>query len=66
MSETSWIEWTGGECPVPNAFGREYELRMRGDSAFVIRPLVPAAKWRWSHKDRATDIVAYKVIGRGD
>jgi hypothetical protein len=60
MSETNWIEWRGGPCPIPTAYGHEYEIKMRGAADFVIRATAPAITRRWEHKERATDIVAYR------
>ncbi len=57
-----WIEWKGGACPIPKALGHHYEIRVAGSPHVVIRADAPAIERRWSRKDRATDIVAYRMV----
>lgn len=54
MSE--WIEWKGGECPVP--VGTLVDVRFRnGYSAAAY----PADKFRWARIENHADIVAYRL-----
>ena len=62
MSEDNfgpWIDWAGGECPIPDATPGELEVKFRdgriydGHSPFC---------YDWSHKDQFDDdIIAYRV-----
>jgi len=57
VSETlpdGWIEWNGGENPVPGAY---VEYRMRNSETCEDE----ADDLRWDHHGTAGDIVAYKV-----
>lgn len=54
MSE--WIEWKGGECPVP--WGVRVEVTFRDDTRCGRR----APGWNWTHDGGQDDIVAYRVI----
>jgi hypothetical protein len=58
---TEWIEWNGGECPIPDAEAGEYEIRLRdGTEEIKYRP---ATFWRWDRVgDRRYDIIAYRLI----
>lgn len=57
MSE--WIEWSGGECPVPP--GTVVEVRFRNGNS---DPDSNAEwwDWRWRGREGEYDIVAYRVI----
>lgn len=52
-----WIEWHGGVCPVaPDTL---VQVRLRG----VVPITSTAAKFlSWRHTQRASDIVAYRVV----
>ena len=50
-----WIEWKGGECPVP--FVTLVEVKTRGGGGRVV-----AGNVRWGHADRPEDIMAYRVV----
>ncbi len=56
--EGEWIEWNGGECPVPPnqlvdiRFGGRWADRLRQD------PL----NWVWEHNAAPLDIIAYRVV----
>lgn len=52
-----WIEWNGGECPVPPE--TTVEVRFRGGRTSNMD--APGADWRWSHHGEGSDIVAYRV-----
>jgi hypothetical protein len=54
-----WIEWHGGECPVP--VGRLVDLRFRtGEEAYSIAAEVLS----WGHRKRNGDIVAYRIASQ--
>jgi hypothetical protein len=61
VSDTDWIEWNGGECPVdPDA---KVAVRLRcGDP----RPPSAAKLFRWRHLHEPVgeqfDIIAYRVV----
>ncbi len=51
-----WIEWHGGECPVPA--GTLIDVRFRdGD----VLERVMSDGWRWSAEGLKADIVAYRI-----
>lgn len=52
-----WIEWQGGECPVPDNTPIQAEWRA-GKSFRTVCP----QEFRWGHQDSESDIVAYRVI----
>lgn len=54
-----WIEWSGGECPVPP--GKIVDLKLRKGS---ITTNYPAGSAQWDHRseDNDTDIMAYRVV----
>lgn len=51
-----WIEWHGGECPVPA--GERIDIRFRGGT---YEDYQPSEGWRWTHVGGAYDIVAYRI-----
>ena len=53
---SDWIDWKGGECPVPSeTLG---EVKTRGGGGRVVAGTV-----RWDHTDHPGDIVgAYRVV----
>lgn len=51
-----WIEWGGGECPIPPGSKFQYRLRDGGTGA----PLTTASAWEWRHHNSPYDIVAYR------
>lgn len=53
-----WIEWNGGECPVPGE--TEVMMRFRNGATSVTR----AKHCRWDHPGAAGDIIAYRVVSR--
>lgn len=52
-----WIEWNGGECPVPFESTVEYVRRDGGTSVFS-----PAGSLRWEHLCASGDIVSYRKV----
>ena len=58
---TDWIEWKGGECPVPP--GTVVEVRFRNGNS---DPDSNAEWWTWDwdcDRESTRDIVAYRVVG---
>lgn len=52
---SEWIDWSGGECPLPD--GIDHEVRKRyGDTMPDDSP----ETWDWSHHGEAVDIIAYR------
>ena len=59
---TEWIQWAGGECPIPDAMAGEYKIcRRNGDEKI---PLCDAKNADWLHEDAfyEYDIIAYRLI----
>ncbi len=52
-----WIEWQGGECPLPDK--HPVELRFRTGDTTRSRVSGP---WSWSHDCNALPIIAYRPI----
>lgn len=55
-----WVEWNGGECPLPG--GHPVECLLRGhDNSYTIN-----TKWastqRWNPKSYYSDVIAYRPI----
>ena len=64
-AESDWIEWHGGENPVPGAMV-EVKLRM-DDGGPRHEPTASSDRYRWNHlktDDHASnaDIIAYRVV----
>ena len=57
IGDDGWIEWNGGERPVPD--GTKTFLKFRDGEGFCTA--CPQAQ-EWGHYDRGYDIIAYKVI----
>lgn len=66
QSDDGWIEWSGGDCPVP----RETIVKVRYRDELGPEPsgntrdwfmADRADAWRWSHMGNQHDIVAYRV-----
>ena len=55
-----WIEWHGGECPVPAV--TLVQCRLREDVGWNMESR-PAREWDWYSDVEAADIVAYRVVG---
>lgn len=52
-----WIEWNGGECPVPE--GTRTEVRFKGqDNAVDNYP----EDWNWEKLDSDGCIIAYRIV----
>lgn len=52
-----WIEWSGGECPVPDDTIIDVQFRNE-----VKCKGFSASRWAWEHIDEPSDIVAYRVV----
>lgn len=52
----SWINWTGGECPLLPEILVEYKMR----GGLVSMRGTPAGELRWGHTGTAGDVVAYR------
>ena len=51
-----WIDWNGGECPVPPDTSVEVKFRCG-----IIKQAAPAKHYRWSHDGDGLDIVGYCI-----
>lgn len=56
-TEPEWIEWKGGECPVPP----ETRVDVKNGRGWV-HTRYPAESWNWGHRGNSWDIVAYRVV----
>jgi hypothetical protein len=56
-SEGEWIEWGGGNCPVPHVSKLMVKLRSGN-----IRDGKPAINWGWRNTGSINDIIAYRII----
>lgn len=55
--EGEWIEWAGGNCPVPHVSKLMVKLRSGN-----IRDGKPAINWGWRNTGSINDIIAYRII----
>jgi hypothetical protein len=55
---SEWIEWKGGECPIPGV--REWRYRFSDGLEGTARH-EPAESCIWNHRGGRGDIVAYRV-----
>lgn len=63
--DASWIEWAGGECPVPPDTVIEVRFREGNNGG----PPSPAGWWDWGHSAAFPDdyeILAYRVVPAAD
>jgi hypothetical protein len=60
----TWIDWKGGECPVPPGTLVEVQLRCesRKEAEANNGEGCPACSWDWSDRGFCYDIIAYRVI----
>jgi len=55
--DDGWIEWGGGECPVPG--DTQVEVMLRSGACLRNQP----AKWLdWKKSGHSSDIIAYRII----
>lgn len=64
-AEPAWIEWTGGDCPVP--YGTLVEVQHRHGGRYYDHALVEMSYAEdWAHDphrwDTDSDIIAYRVV----
>ena len=52
-----WIEWHGGECPVPPETIVEVKFRNG-----TIEPIHAASEYSWIHIAGGGDIVEYRIV----
>ncbi len=57
IENDGWIEWGGGNCPLPMGCKVEIRTRIGG-----LRRDLPAHRWGWEHLNDFDDIIAYRVI----
>ncbi|MEY9198703.1 hypothetical protein ABIA16_003819 [Sinorhizobium fredii] len=56
-----WIEWSGGECPLPDHAKFNVQLRcdaVRDEDTVMSDPL----SWVWWDRANPGDIIAYRVV----
>lgn len=72
-TDSDWIEWKGGECPVDPDAQVHVRLRDGTNSETTERRVLPvgspmkAGPLFWQHGgefDPATDIIAYRVVSK--
>lgn len=54
-----WIEWGGGECPVPG--DTEVLVKCKSEGAWDCRCKQRADEVSWAHDDSALDVIAYRL-----
>jgi hypothetical protein len=59
-----WIEWGGGECPIPKARQGEYQIRFR-NGIFGRSESMMARDWSWRDSSSDYSIVAYRLLPKG-
>lgn len=64
MTSPDWIEWNGGECPLP--VGTMHERRYRRGAVWGPAPVQPYDfnDIIWGHSERSPDcdIIAYREV----
>lgn len=56
-----WIEWAGGECPVPGE--TVVQTLMRCETPDDFNPVLDKAKYYgWLHEGLSCDVIAYRVL----
>lgn len=58
IRQNHWHSWQGGACPIPE--GLIIKVKTRNNKQFN-NDYGPG--WRWNHRDKPTDIIAFKIIG---
>lgn len=59
-SDDGWIEWAGGECPVPA--GIQHQVRLRDGLVSEVDDCPET--WSWDHEDGEGDIIAYRIADK--
>ena len=63
MSDKSdWIDWGGGECPVPDLKAGQFEVVLSGDG-YGPPTTWDAVDFDWSIEDVYGDIIKYRIVG---
>lgn len=57
-----WIEWSGGQCPVPATTMVRVQIRAISHDFAAKREPTMARGWRWDHRGSFGDIIAYQVV----
>jgi hypothetical protein len=57
-ADDGWIEWTGGECPLPDGTPNQVKFRDGDISGIDSSP----ETWQWHHTGSQADIIAYKIV----
>ena len=57
-ADDGWIEWNGGECPVPGDTPLRLKRRDGGSGTGI------AGAMHWAHMGVGSDSIAYRVIGQ--
>ena len=52
-----WIDWHGGECPVPR--DQKVTVKLRNG---IVRGPIRAVSFMWAHYDNGFDIVEYSTV----
>lgn len=61
--DDGWIEWHGGECPVPPDALVQWKLR--GWPEEIIGPERAGDRF-WEHRSSSNDIIAYRVVRKAE
>ena len=56
-----WIDWAGGERPIPDAKAGEYDLQFADGNPSSVVNKIAAAMWNWREGDVSIPIIAYRV-----
>lgn len=54
-----WIEWCGGEQPVPDS--TPVDVKLEGGAVYSEGRGLTADVWEWKHDDEGGNIIAYRV-----
>lgn len=64
-TNTDWIEWAGGECPVPGDTRVEVWLKCEPTESEALQYIErPARYWEnvWQRKSGGNRIIAYRIV----
>lgn len=56
-----WIDWHGGECPVPPSTEVQYKMRGTPDTVYPAA-YAGSLRWRYGTGYADLDIVAYRIV----
>lgn len=59
--EWLWTDWTGGDCPIPDAKAGEYDLQFTDGEPSNVVNKVDASAWNWRNAEVMIPIIAYRV-----